>query len=172
MDAEQYYSELEEKLTDEFNAEKHRISLMRLGIAFVTFRDERMTDVWVNYDPWPLSDHGNALYCSFLQCMPGVPNYMFYFPITGFDWICSWVCVCLFCVMTLCLCVVYLRSIVKDYSRVRCRQKPQQSSITTVVQSHRWGVDYAPAPSDIIWWVSEGGYLKQIMTRNSLPLIT
>lgn len=45
MDAEQYYSELEEKLTDEFNAEKHRISLMRLGIAFVTFRDERMTDV-------------------------------------------------------------------------------------------------------------------------------
>uniref|UniRef100_A0A673X939 Transmembrane protein 63C n=1 Tax=Salmo trutta TaxID=8032 RepID=A0A673X939_SALTR len=41
--------------------------------------------------------------------------------------------------------------IVKDYSRVRCRQKPQQSSITTVVQSHRWCVDYAPAPSDIIW---------------------
>uniref|UniRef100_A0A8C8ELQ6 Transmembrane protein 63C n=1 Tax=Oncorhynchus tshawytscha TaxID=74940 RepID=A0A8C8ELQ6_ONCTS len=86
VDAEQYYSELEEKLTDEFNAEKHRISLMRLGIAFVTFRDERMTAV-----------------------------------------------------------------IVKDYSRVRCRQKPQQSSITTVVQSHRWGVNYAPAPSDIIW---------------------
>uniref|UniRef100_A0A673X838 Transmembrane protein 63C n=1 Tax=Salmo trutta TaxID=8032 RepID=A0A673X838_SALTR len=86
VDAEQYYSELEEKLTDEFNAEKHRISLMRLGIAFVTFRDERMTAV-----------------------------------------------------------------IVKDYSRVRCRQKPQQSSITTVVQSHRWCVDYAPAPSDIIW---------------------
>uniref|UniRef100_A0A8C7QXI2 Transmembrane protein 63C n=1 Tax=Oncorhynchus mykiss TaxID=8022 RepID=A0A8C7QXI2_ONCMY len=80
VDAEQYYSELEEKLTDEFNAEKHRISLMRLGIAFVTFRDERMTAV-----------------------------------------------------------------------RVRCRQKPQQSSITTVVQSHRWGVNYAPAPSDIIW---------------------
>uniref|UniRef100_A0A4W5MX23 Transmembrane protein 63C n=1 Tax=Hucho hucho TaxID=62062 RepID=A0A4W5MX23_9TELE len=86
VDAEQYYSELEEKLTDEFNAEKHHISFMRLGIAFVTFRDERMTAV-----------------------------------------------------------------IVKDYSRVRCRQKPQQSSITTVVQSHRWGVDYAPAPSDIIW---------------------
>uniref|UniRef100_A0A3P8XVS8 Transmembrane protein 63C n=1 Tax=Esox lucius TaxID=8010 RepID=A0A3P8XVS8_ESOLU len=45
VDAEQYYSELEEKLTDEFNAEKHRISLKRLGIAFVTFRDERMTAV-------------------------------------------------------------------------------------------------------------------------------
>ncbi|CAB1330888.1 unnamed protein product [Coregonus sp. 'balchen'] len=86
VDAEQYYSELEEKLTDEFNAEKHRISLKRLGIAFVTFRDERMTAV-----------------------------------------------------------------IVKDYSRVRCRRRPQQSSITTVVQSHRWGVGYAPAPSDIIW---------------------
>ncbi|XP_070971396.1 calcium permeable stress-gated cation channel 1-like isoform X1 [Oncorhynchus clarkii lewisi] len=86
VDAEQYYSELEEKLTDEFNAEKHRISLKRLGIAFVTFRDERMTAV-----------------------------------------------------------------IVKDYSWVRCRRRPKQSSITTVVQSHRWGVGYAPAPSDIIW---------------------
>ncbi|KAL0969097.1 hypothetical protein UPYG_G00222590 [Umbra pygmaea] len=86
VDAEQYYSELEEKLTDEFNAEKQRISLKRLGIAFVTFRDERMTAV-----------------------------------------------------------------IVKDYSRIRCRRKPQQSSITTVVQSHTWGVGYAPAPSDIIW---------------------
>uniref|UniRef100_A0A4W5KGQ8 Transmembrane protein 63C n=1 Tax=Hucho hucho TaxID=62062 RepID=A0A4W5KGQ8_9TELE len=86
VDAEQYYSELEEKLTDEFNAEKHRILLKRLGIAFVTFRDERMTAV-----------------------------------------------------------------IVKDYSRVRCRRRPKQSSITTVVQSHRWGVCYAPAPSDIIW---------------------
>uniref|UniRef100_A0A4W5KGN1 Transmembrane protein 63C n=1 Tax=Hucho hucho TaxID=62062 RepID=A0A4W5KGN1_9TELE len=74
VDAEQYYSELEEKLTDEFNAEKHRILL------------KRMTAV-----------------------------------------------------------------IVKDYSRVRCRRRPKQSSITTVVQSHRWGVCYAPAPSDIIW---------------------
>lgn len=45
VDAEQYYSELEEKRTDEFNAEKSRISLKRLGIAFVTFRDERMTAV-------------------------------------------------------------------------------------------------------------------------------
>ncbi|XP_019940803.1 calcium permeable stress-gated cation channel 1 isoform X2 [Paralichthys olivaceus] len=86
VDAEQYYSELEEKRTDEFNAEKNRISLKRLGIAFVTFRDERMTAV-----------------------------------------------------------------IVKDYSRVHCRRRPQQSSITTVVQSHKWGVSYAPAPSDIIW---------------------
>ncbi|XP_070776346.1 calcium permeable stress-gated cation channel 1 [Enoplosus armatus] len=86
VDAEQYYSELEEKRTDEFNAEKNRISMKRLGIAFVTFRDERMTAV-----------------------------------------------------------------IVKDYSRVRCRRRPQQSSITTVVQSHKWGISYAPAPSDIIW---------------------
>ncbi|XP_065144690.1 calcium permeable stress-gated cation channel 1 [Paramisgurnus dabryanus] len=86
VDAEQYYSELEEKLTDEFNAEKNRISMKRLGIAFVTFRDERMTAV-----------------------------------------------------------------IVKDYSRAHCRHKPQQSSISTVVRSHYWGVSYAPAPSDIIW---------------------
>ncbi|XP_028994352.1 calcium permeable stress-gated cation channel 1 isoform X2 [Betta splendens] len=86
VDAEQYYSELEEKRTDEFTAEKNRIAMKRLGIAFVTFRDERMTAV-----------------------------------------------------------------IVKDYSRVHCRHRPQQSSITTVVQSHRWGVGYAPAPSDIIW---------------------
>uniref|UniRef100_A0A8C5EHG6 Calcium permeable stress-gated cation channel 1 n=2 Tax=Gouania willdenowi TaxID=441366 RepID=A0A8C5EHG6_GOUWI len=86
VDAEQYYSELEEKRTDEFNAEKNRISMKRLGIAFVTFRDERMTAV-----------------------------------------------------------------IVKDFSRVYCRRRPQQSSITTVVHSHKWGVSYAPAPSDIIW---------------------
>ncbi|XP_073683033.1 calcium permeable stress-gated cation channel 1 [Garra rufa] len=86
VDAEQYYSELEEKLTDEFNAEKNRISMKRLGIAFVTFRDERMTAV-----------------------------------------------------------------IVKDYSRALCRHRPQQSSITTVVRSHQWGVSYAPAPNDIIW---------------------
>ncbi|XP_053701952.1 calcium permeable stress-gated cation channel 1 [Synchiropus splendidus] len=86
VDAEQYYSELEEKRTDEFNAEKSRISMKRLGIAFVTFRDERMTAV-----------------------------------------------------------------IVKDYSRANCRGKPQQSSVTAVVQSHNWGVSYAPAPNDIIW---------------------
>ncbi|XP_055496278.1 calcium permeable stress-gated cation channel 1 [Leucoraja erinacea] len=47
VDAEQYYSELEEKLTDEFNAEHHRISLKRLGMSFVTFQDERMTAVIV-----------------------------------------------------------------------------------------------------------------------------
>lgn len=45
VDAEQYYSEMEEKWTDEFNAEKNRVSMKRLGIAFVTFRDERMTAV-------------------------------------------------------------------------------------------------------------------------------
>ncbi|XP_026881318.2 calcium permeable stress-gated cation channel 1 isoform X1 [Electrophorus electricus] len=53
VDAEQYYSELEEKLTDEFNAEKNRITMKRLGIAFVTFRDERMTAVIVK-------DYGRA----------------------------------------------------------------------------------------------------------------
>ncbi|XP_066463739.1 calcium permeable stress-gated cation channel 1 isoform X1 [Eleutherodactylus coqui] len=45
VDAEQYYAELEEKLTDEFTAERNRIPLKRLGIAFVTFQDERMTAV-------------------------------------------------------------------------------------------------------------------------------
>uniref|UniRef100_A0A8C5EMF4 Transmembrane protein 63C n=1 Tax=Gouania willdenowi TaxID=441366 RepID=A0A8C5EMF4_GOUWI len=96
VDAEQYYSELEEKRTDEFNAEKNRISMKRLGIAFVTFRDERMTAV------------GAAVY-------------------------------------------TVAADIVKDFSRVYCRRRPQQSSITTVVHSHKWGVSYAPAPSDIIW---------------------
>ncbi|XP_072314161.1 calcium permeable stress-gated cation channel 1 [Eucyclogobius newberryi] len=86
VDAEQYYSELEEKRTDEFNAEKNRISTKRLGIAFVTFRDERMTSV-----------------------------------------------------------------IVKDFRRVQCQRRVQQSSISAVVQSQKWGVSYAPAPSDIIW---------------------
>ncbi|NWR71275.1 CSC1 protein, partial [Centropus unirufus] len=86
VDAEQYYGELEEKLTDEFNAERNRITLKRLDMAFVTFQDERMTAV-----------------------------------------------------------------ILKDYSHIRCRKHPQQSSVTTVVKSHHWGVCYAPAPSDIIW---------------------
>ncbi|XP_067848254.1 calcium permeable stress-gated cation channel 1 isoform X2 [Heptranchias perlo] len=45
VDAEQYYSELEEKLTDEFNAERNRITLKRLGMGFVTFQDDRMTAV-------------------------------------------------------------------------------------------------------------------------------
>ncbi|KPP59088.1 hypothetical protein Z043_123028, partial [Scleropages formosus] len=56
VDAEQYYSELEEKLTDEFNAEKNRIALKKLDVAFVTFRDERMTasHKWeVDYAPAP-----------------------------------------------------------------------------------------------------------------------
>uniref|UniRef100_A0A672TT25 Transmembrane protein 63C n=1 Tax=Strigops habroptila TaxID=2489341 RepID=A0A672TT25_STRHB len=86
VDAEQYYGELEEKLTDEFNAERNRITLKRLDMAFVTFQDERMTAV-----------------------------------------------------------------ILKDYSHIRCRKHPQQSSVTTVVKSHHWGIRYAPAPSDIIW---------------------
>lgn len=41
--------------------------------------------------------------------------------------------------------------ILKDYSHTHCRKHPQQSSVTTVVKSHQWGVRYAPAPSDIIW---------------------
>uniref|UniRef100_A0A8D0GWU8 Transmembrane protein 63C n=1 Tax=Sphenodon punctatus TaxID=8508 RepID=A0A8D0GWU8_SPHPU len=86
VDAEQYYGELEEKLTDEFIAERNRITLKRLDVAFITFQDERMTAV-----------------------------------------------------------------ILKDYSRIRCRKHPQQSSVTTVVKSHCWGVHYAPAPNDIIW---------------------
>ncbi|KAH0620469.1 hypothetical protein JD844_020970 [Phrynosoma platyrhinos] len=86
VDAEQYYGELEEKLTDEFNAERSRIALRRLDMAFVTFQDERMT-----------------------------------------------------------------ATILKDYNRIYCRKRPQQSSVTTVVKSHCWGVSYAPAPNDIIW---------------------
>ncbi|XP_038646354.1 calcium permeable stress-gated cation channel 1-like [Scyliorhinus canicula] len=49
VDAEQYYSELEEKLTDEFNAERNRITLKRLGMGFVTLQDERMTAVIVKH---------------------------------------------------------------------------------------------------------------------------
>ncbi|XP_069494113.1 calcium permeable stress-gated cation channel 1 isoform X2 [Ambystoma mexicanum] len=86
VDAEQYYGELEEKLTDEFNAERNRIGLKRLDMAFVTFQDDRMTAV-----------------------------------------------------------------IIKDYSQTRCRRSPQQSSVTTVVKSHTWGVQYAASPNDIIW---------------------
>ncbi|KAM5243855.1 calcium permeable stress-gated cation channel 1 isoform 2-T28 [Hipposideros larvatus] len=41
--AEQYYSELEEQLTDEFNAEFNRVQLKRLDLIFVTFQDARMT---------------------------------------------------------------------------------------------------------------------------------
>ncbi|KFO24278.1 calcium permeable stress-gated cation channel 1 [Fukomys damarensis] len=42
VDAEQYYSELEEQLTDEFNAELNRVRLKRLDLIFVTFQDTRM----------------------------------------------------------------------------------------------------------------------------------
>ncbi|XP_062037227.1 calcium permeable stress-gated cation channel 1 isoform X1 [Lepus europaeus] len=42
VDAEQYYSELEEQLTDEFNAELNRVRLKRLDLIFVTFHDFRM----------------------------------------------------------------------------------------------------------------------------------
>ncbi|XP_032764095.1 calcium permeable stress-gated cation channel 1 [Rattus rattus] len=41
VDAEQYYSELEEQLTDEFNAELNRVQLKRLDLIFVTFQDAR-----------------------------------------------------------------------------------------------------------------------------------
>ncbi|XP_023558016.1 calcium permeable stress-gated cation channel 1 isoform X3 [Octodon degus] len=42
VDAEQYYGELEEQLTDEFNAELNRVQLKRLDLIFVTFQDSRM----------------------------------------------------------------------------------------------------------------------------------
>ncbi|ELW49860.1 Transmembrane protein 63C [Tupaia chinensis] len=42
VDAEQYYSELEEQLTDEFNAELNRVQLKRLDLIFVTFQDSKM----------------------------------------------------------------------------------------------------------------------------------
>ncbi|XP_063804320.1 calcium permeable stress-gated cation channel 1 isoform X2 [Pseudophryne corroboree] len=86
VEAEQYYAELEEKLTDEFTAERNRIPLKRLGTAFVTFQDERMTAV-----------------------------------------------------------------IIQDYNRPRCKRAPQQSSVTPILQSPKWGVRYAPAPNDVIW---------------------
>nr|XP_048305246.1 calcium permeable stress-gated cation channel 1 isoform X2 [Myodes glareolus] len=41
VDAEQYYSELEEQLTDEFNAELNRVRLKRLDLIFVTFQDAK-----------------------------------------------------------------------------------------------------------------------------------
>lgn len=42
VDAEQYYSELEEQLTDEFNAEFSRVRLRRLDLMFVTFQNVKM----------------------------------------------------------------------------------------------------------------------------------
>lgn len=47
VDAEQYYSELEEQLTDEFNAELTRVPLKRLDLIFVTFQDARTVKRWV-----------------------------------------------------------------------------------------------------------------------------
>ncbi|XP_053330940.1 calcium permeable stress-gated cation channel 1 isoform X2 [Spea bombifrons] len=86
VDAEQFYAELEEKLTDEFTLERNRIAMKRLGTAFVTFQDERMTAV-----------------------------------------------------------------IIQDHAPPRCRRSPQQSSVTPVLRSHQWNVEYAPAPNDVIW---------------------
>ncbi|XP_015413546.1 PREDICTED: calcium permeable stress-gated cation channel 1 isoform X2 [Myotis davidii] len=86
VDAEQYYSELEEQLTDEFNAELSRIPLKRLDLIFVTFQDTRMAT-----------------------------------------------------------------RILKDYQFVQCGVRPQQSSVTTIIKSHRWRVAFAPHPKDIIW---------------------
>nr|XP_020841855.1 calcium permeable stress-gated cation channel 1 isoform X4 [Phascolarctos cinereus] len=86
VDAEQYYSELEERLTDEFNAERNRIYQKRLDTAFVTFQDEKMTAV-----------------------------------------------------------------ILKDFRWVYCGKTPQQSSVTSVVQSQKWRIFYAPHPKDILW---------------------
>ncbi|XP_072481078.1 calcium permeable stress-gated cation channel 1 isoform X1 [Notamacropus eugenii] len=86
VDAEQYFSELEERLTDEFNAERSLISQKRLDAAFVTFQDEKMTAL-----------------------------------------------------------------ILKDFQWVNCGKTPQQSSVTSVVQSHKWRIFYAPHPKDILW---------------------
>lgn len=47
VDAEQYYSELEEQLTDEFNAELNRVRLKRLDLIFVTFQDAKTVRRWV-----------------------------------------------------------------------------------------------------------------------------
>ncbi|XP_059545394.1 calcium permeable stress-gated cation channel 1 isoform X1 [Myotis daubentonii] len=86
VDAEQYYSELEEQLTDEFNAELSRVPLKRLDLIFVTFQDTRMAT-----------------------------------------------------------------RILRDYRFVQCGVRPQQSSVTTIIKSHRWRVAFAPHPKDIIW---------------------
>uniref|UniRef100_G3W1N8 Transmembrane protein 63C n=1 Tax=Sarcophilus harrisii TaxID=9305 RepID=G3W1N8_SARHA len=86
VDAEQYYSELEEKLTDEFNAERSLIHQKRLDAAFVTFEDEKMTAL-----------------------------------------------------------------ILKDFEWIHWGKAPQSSSVTAVVQSHKWRVFYAPHPKDILW---------------------
>ncbi|XP_016283828.1 calcium permeable stress-gated cation channel 1 isoform X2 [Monodelphis domestica] len=86
VDAEQYYSELEERLTDEFNAERSQVYQKRLDVAFVTFQSEKSTSV-----------------------------------------------------------------VLKDYKWSYCGKSPQQSSVTSEIQSHRWKVYYASHPKDIIW---------------------
>lgn len=58
VDAEQYYSELEEQLTDEFNAELNRVQLKRLDLIFVTFQDARTVKRWV------LNDQSSNSECS------------------------------------------------------------------------------------------------------------
>ncbi|XP_036592127.1 calcium permeable stress-gated cation channel 1 isoform X2 [Trichosurus vulpecula] len=41
--------------------------------------------------------------------------------------------------------------ILKDFQWVSCGKTPQQSSVTSVVQSHKWRIYYAPHPKDILW---------------------
>lgn len=60
VDAEQYYSELEEQLTDEFNAELTRVPLKRLDLVFVTFQDARIVKRWVLDDQRPDSECSSA----------------------------------------------------------------------------------------------------------------
>lgn len=114
--------------------------MKRLGVAFVTFRDERMTAVWV----W----HHKSVQAAAQE----IEDY--------------WA---LLCTPDLNLSFICLSSIVKDYTCVSCRRRPQQSSVTTVVQSHKWGVSYAPAPSDIIWSVEWPFYLSQSLHSSIFP---
>ncbi|XP_060037310.1 calcium permeable stress-gated cation channel 1 isoform X2 [Erinaceus europaeus] len=86
VDAEQYYSELEEQLTDSFNAELSRVRHKRLDLLFVTFQNSRMA-----------------------------------------------------------------KHIKDDYKFAPCGIRPQQSSVTTVVKSYKWRVNFAPHPKNIIW---------------------
>ncbi|XP_054987300.1 calcium permeable stress-gated cation channel 1 isoform X2 [Sorex araneus] len=52
VDAEQYYGELEEQLTDEFNAEFNRVRLKRLDLIFVTFQNVKMAQRVYNDYKW------------------------------------------------------------------------------------------------------------------------
>ena len=58
VDAEQYYSELEEQLTDEFHAELNRVQLKKLDLIFVTFQDAKTVRWWV------LDDQSSNSECS------------------------------------------------------------------------------------------------------------